>query len=179
MAGMSCSNNHATWKHCGKKLNQYFRFAIMLLDGLSKGRVSTRGGKMRLSLLMTFWLGVLQSGTAVGGDCSVCLGPNLSVALSEHPERLYLTIGDSPPIYFYKPQKPPLIVCQGLDRNRRYAVKVYFDDKIVRSRHLDFRKLKSNMAYINSLVSGPERNNPMIASLSRSNKFMELPYVFT
>jgi hypothetical protein len=103
---------------------------------------------MKLLLSMAASLLVFFSGTAVGGDCSVCLGRNLSVALSEHSQQLYLTIGNSSPIYFYKPQPPPRIVASGLDRNKRHLVQVYFDENVVASWYLDFERLKSNTAYI-------------------------------
>jgi hypothetical protein len=103
---------------------------------------------MRLFLPVVVCVVILFNRTAVGGDCSVCLGRNLSVASSEHSERLYLTIEDSPPIYFYKPQPPPRIVARGLDRTKRYLVRVHFDGQVVASWHLDFNKLESNMAYI-------------------------------
>lgn len=91
---------------------------------------------------------LLKSAPAEAGDCAVCLGKNLSVALSEHSDRLYLRIGDSPRIYFYKPEKPPRIVAKGLDPDKRYLVRVYYDDRVVVSWYLDFRKLDAKMATI-------------------------------
>ena len=99
-------------------------------------------------VLVAVCLAVLFNGTAFGGDCAVCLGQNLSVALSEHSERLFLTIGNSAPIYFYKPQPPPRIVADGLDRAKPYLVRVHFDGQVVASWYLDFDKLGSDMAYI-------------------------------
>ena len=46
---------------------------------------------------------IALAGTVSAETGSVCLGPNLSVAYSEHTERLYLTVADSAPTYFYKP----------------------------------------------------------------------------
>ncbi len=94
------------------------------------------------------WLIIMYSGTACAGDCSVCLGLNMSVAASEHSERLYLRIGESPRIYFDKPKKAPRIIADGLDRKKRYIVKVYFDDKVVQSWPLEYSKYKSSMVYI-------------------------------
>ncbi len=105
--------------------------------------------KMRFMFFVVLvWLAVLPERTAFSGDCSVCLGRNLSVAFSEHTERLYLKIGDSPKIFFYKPHDPPRIVATGLDRKKRHLVKVFFDDQVVQSWYLDFEKLGNNMANI-------------------------------
>jgi hypothetical protein len=58
---------------------------------------------------------------------SVCLGKNLSVVWDEHTERLHITIGDSPKIYFNIPRNSPRIVAKDLDKNANHTVKVYFD----------------------------------------------------
>lgn len=84
-------------------------------------------------------------GVSAAGQGSVCLGRNLSVVLSEHSERLHIKVGDSPPIYFYKPQPPPRIVVRGLDTNQRHLVEIYFDGKVVQSWQLDFKEMESNM----------------------------------
>ncbi len=85
-----------------------------------------------LFLLFLFSI-FMNNGIIFADECKVCPGLNLSVAYTEHSERLYIRIGDSPPIYFYKPDKPPKIIANGLDKNKKYIIRVYFDNKVVRS----------------------------------------------
>ena len=79
---------------------------------------------------------------------TVCLGENLSKPPDDQTPRLYLTIDDSPPIHFEPEYRGPRIVAAALDRGKPHVVKVYFDDQVVESFKLDFRKLKADGALL-------------------------------
>lgn len=79
---------------------------------------------------------------------SVCLGKNLSVVWDEHTERLHITIGDSPKIYFNIPRNSPRIVAKDLDKNANHTVKVYFDGHVVQSWNLNFSNLETDNVLI-------------------------------
>ncbi len=98
-----------------------------------------------LFLLLISFISVASSNEVNG---TVCLGKNLAKPLDEHSERLYLTIDDSPRIYFVRPFAGPRIVAQNLNIKDDHTVKVYFDDKVVRSWKLNFSKLKTTNVLI-------------------------------
>ena len=89
------------------------------------------------------------SGTALSKPSlgKVCLGSNLAKPLSEHTERLYLTIGNSDKLYFMRPYTPRVVV-EHLDVHKNHTVNVYFDNVIVESWKINFSKLKTNTVLI-------------------------------
>ena len=94
---------------------------------------------------------------------TVCLGINLAKPASEHSERLYLKINNSPNIYFVEPYSEPRIIAQNLDIQKDHTVKVYFDNKVVQSWKLNFSKQKANSVLIWRAV-GSWRMDPNDAS---------------
>lgn len=79
---------------------------------------------------------------------SVCLGPFLSIIMYAPSNRPYLTIGDYGPFHFEQTNQTCRLVAEDLDLNKVYRVKVHFEDKVVTSWNLDFKKIASNMVYI-------------------------------
>lgn len=79
---------------------------------------------------------------------SVCLGPFLSIILYESSNRPYLTIGDYGPFRFEQTNQTCRLVADNLDLDKVYKVKVHFEDKVVTSWDLNFKKIGSNMVYI-------------------------------
>lgn len=67
---------------------------------------------------------------------------------AEHSERLYIIVGDSSPIHFKQAKKSARVVLEGLRLSETYPVKVFFDDKVVKSWTLNFSELGSNKATI-------------------------------
>ncbi len=100
-------------------------------------------------MLTSMLLQMLLAGVAAneaGG--TVCLGENLSKPPEDQSPRLHLTIDDSPPIHFEPEYRGPRIVAAGLGRGKPHLIKVYFDNQVVKSFKLDFRKLKSDSALL-------------------------------
>ena len=79
---------------------------------------------------------------------TVCLGKNLAKPLSEHSNRLYLTVNNSKKIYFLRPYRGPKMVFNNLDLSKVHTINIYFDDKITQSWKLNFSKLKTNSVLI-------------------------------
>lgn len=98
------------------------------------------------------------------GQGIVCLGKNLAKTLSEQSDRLYLKIGDSEKIYFEHPYYRPKVVSKNLDRRQDHVVKVFYDDKLVQSWKLNFKKLKTDGVLI-WRASGSWRMEPYDAGL--------------
>ncbi len=94
---------------------------------------------------------------------TVCLGKNLAKVSSEHTERLYLKIGDSPKIYFIRPYSGKRVIAKNLDIRKEHAIKIFFDDQIVQSWKLNFLKLKTDSVLI-WRASGSWRMEPNKAS---------------
>ena len=84
---------------------------------------------------------IFSANAAASGDMGkVFFGKNLAKVSTEHTDRLYLKINDSEKLYFNRKHEGPVL--EGLDLNKDYVVKVYFDDRIVQSWVLNFSKLK-------------------------------------
>ena len=101
--------------------------------------------KVLLLIILVLFLDTAQSSELKG---MICLGKNLAKPLSEHSERLYLKVNDSPNIYFVRPYSEPKIIALNLDIQKDHIVKVYFDNKVVQSWKLNFLKLKTNSVLI-------------------------------
>ena len=76
----------------------------------------------------------------------IYFGKNLAKPLSEHTDRLYLTVDDSEKLYFDRTHPGP--VATNLDVNADHMVNVYFDGKITQSWILNFGKLKTHSVVI-------------------------------
>ncbi len=92
--------------------------------------------KLLLILLLVFPAEIFAGNTG-----SICFGENLAKPMEEHSDRLYLKIGNSPPLYFNRPQSGPVLT--GLDLNLVYQVKVYFNGNLTASWKLDFKELNT------------------------------------
>jgi hypothetical protein len=79
---------------------------------------------------------------------TVCLGVNQAKSASEHTEQLYLTVNDSPNIYFARPFNGPRVVAQNLDINKNHTIKVYLNNALAQSWVLNFSNLGSNSVLI-------------------------------
>jgi hypothetical protein len=90
---------------------------------------------------------ILANTPIMAGDCSVCLGPYLSIVLNDE-QHVSLTIGDSKRIYIKSRDDLPKIVAENLDSTMRYRVRIYYDNKVVESWHIDFKKLQCKMVRI-------------------------------
>ena len=97
---------------------------------------------------------------------TVCLGKNLSIVISEHSKRLYLTVSESDKIFFRRPFLQPVISVQNLALNKDHLVKVYFDGKVVRSWGLNFSELNASTVVI-WRSKGAWRMEPIEVSLCK------------
>lgn len=78
-----------------------------------------------------------------GAVCSGFYGP-FQIQTNEM-KRVYFTVGDSPKLFF---DKPETVVLDGLDLHKTYKVRVFYDDKPIESWKLRFDALKVHMVTV-------------------------------
>ena len=102
---------------------------------------------IRISILILL-LNVSMNALSEEPGGSVCLGKNLSIVASDHSDRLYITVGDSPRIYFDRASDGPKLVVQHLDLDKSHVIKVHFDGEVVESWKLNFATLATDTVLV-------------------------------
>lgn len=101
---------------------------------------------MKNTFLLIMFLVFATSVGASPNTGSVYLGKNLSKSLSEHTDRLYITIDNSPQIYFNTSSTEPVMENLNLDQN--HIVRIFFDDQQVESWIFNFSQLNTKAIII-------------------------------